>query len=127
VFAQHQGPIADIKLSDNQQTILSSSTDGSPVYWDTSDGSKVNEREQNYRITSLSTHKARQRIFVSDALKAQLVWDASSGKQLSQWYASAYSLASSVLAMANENYGQLHTLTSDGVLEVGDIRADYIN
>lgn len=166
MFARHQGAVADIKISDNQQTILSSSTDGSVVYWEAANGGIINEREQNHRITSLSIHEASHRVFVSDALKSQLVWDlrkqtiisqlsyfrgartfreslfvddgrklitasskhkitlwdVRSGEELNKWQASSHSTASTVLAMANGHYGQLHTLNSDGVLEVWDIK-----
>ena len=165
MFAHHQGPVADIQISDNQQKILSSSTDGSVVYWNAADGSVLNEREQNYRITSLAIDPASQRVFLSDALKSQLIWSLSeqnilsqlsyfggartfreslfidqgrklitasskqkitlwqvrSGGELGQWQASAKSMASTVFAMASARYGQVHTLTSDGVLEVWQI------
>ncbi|MFT5312640.1 MAG: WD40 repeat protein [Paraglaciecola sp.] len=75
MFTHHKGPIADIKISDNQQTILSSSTDGSVVYWEAKTGLTLNEREQNYRITSLALHQKSSKVFLSDALKSQIVWD----------------------------------------------------
>ena len=170
IFAHHQGPVADINISDNQQHILSSSTDGSVVYWNAANGDMINEREQNYRITSLAIHGASQRVFLSDALKSQLVWslreqniisqlsyfrgartfreslfvddgrklitasskqkitlwDVKSGEELTQWHTSALSLSSSVFAMAIGHGNQLHTLTSDGVLEVWDIDTQSI-
>ncbi|MFT4747537.1 MAG: WD40 repeat protein [Congregibacter sp.] len=61
MFAHHQGPVTDIRISDNQQTILSSSTDGTVVYWDISNGKVINELKQNHRITSLSIHEASQK------------------------------------------------------------------
>jgi WD40 repeat protein len=166
MFAHHRGPVADIKISDNQQHILSSSTDGSVVYWNASNGSRIKEREQDFRITSLSIHEPSHRVFVSDALKSQLVWDMQeqtiisqlsyirgvrtfreslfvdngrklitasskqkitlwdvrSGEELNKWQVTAHSPASIVLAMANGHYGKLHTLNSDGILEVWDIK-----
>ena len=167
MFAHHRGPVADIRISVDQQKILSSSTDGSVVYWNAVNGNVINEREQNYRITSLAFHQPSQKVFLSDALKSQFIWDlaqqkvstqlnyfsgartfrealfvdnglklltasskyqitlwdVNTGEELKQLQASAFSTASSIVSMANGHNGQLHTLTSDGVLEIWDINA----
>jgi WD40 repeat protein len=121
MFAHHKGPIADIRLTEDQQHILSSSTDGSVVYWNASDGKILNEREQNYRITSLSIHEASRKVFVSDALKTQIIWDLANEKIVSKldYFRGARTFRESLFV---DNGRKLITASSKQILSLWDVR-----
>ncbi|MCJ8274700.1 MAG: hypothetical protein MJK04_35535, partial [Psychrosphaera sp.] len=75
MFAIHDGTVKKLMLTDDGHNIVSGGTDGVVAYWQTLDGKIIQSLEQRFRITALAIDETSQRLFISDALGEQYVWD----------------------------------------------------
>ncbi|MDG1751328.1 MAG: WD40 repeat domain-containing protein [Thalassotalea sp.] len=70
-FNLHEGPVTQLKFSDNEQRLISASLDGQVNKWDISTGKVIWNDKLPFRITSLAFDDLSQKLFISDALNNQ--------------------------------------------------------
>jgi WD40 repeat protein len=70
-FNLHEGPVTQLKFSDNEQQLVSASLDGQVNKWNILTGETTWQVKQPFRITSLAFDDLSQRLFISDALNNQ--------------------------------------------------------
>lgn len=71
----HSGEVRLLRLSKNGQTLYSGGNDGKVVQWDLFNLKVKESIETPFRITSLVLSSESNKVFVSDALDEQFVWD----------------------------------------------------
>lgn len=82
-FNLHDGPVTQLKFSDNEQSLVSASLDGQAIKWHLSTGDIIWSDTLPFRITSLAFDDLSQRLFISDALSNQRFFSLAKQKQLS--------------------------------------------
>lgn len=70
-FNLHDGPVTQLKFSDNEQKLISASLDGKVIKWDINTGKVIWSDKQPFRVTSLAFDDLSQLLFISDALNNQ--------------------------------------------------------
>jgi len=75
LFNVHDTTVNQLILTNNQQSILSASFDGKAAQWLVSTGEIIWQSQQRHRVTSLAFGEFNDRIFVSDALDSQQIFD----------------------------------------------------
>ena len=75
LFKLHDGAVTKLLLSEDGKEMLSSGRDGLISRWATDTGRQIFEINSRSRITSMAFDHSSQKIFFSDALKAQQIKD----------------------------------------------------
>ena len=75
MFAIHDGAVKKLILTSDSNNIVSGGVDGVVAFWRAVDGKILQSKELPFRITCLAIDDTAQRLFVSDALGEQYIWD----------------------------------------------------
>lgn len=82
-FLLHEGPVTQLKFSDNEQNLISASLDGQVNKWQLSTGKVMWSDTLPFRITSLAFDDLSQNLFISDALNNQRFISIDKNKEIS--------------------------------------------
>ncbi len=87
-YPKHSSSVRHILLSNNDQFVTSGGFDGNVVQWRVEDGVTLWNIEQKFRITSLAIDDFHNRLFISDALNNQKIFELDSQQTITslQYY-----------------------------------------
>lgn len=161
-FRPHRQRVTHLLFEPNNDFLYSGSLDGQIAKWRFAQPKALYSTIFQHRITSLAFDQKRDRLFVSDGLREQIVydsqtlvpqvkldylsrfkpfrnaafdstgqllitagtkkqltfWNMNSGEDLGMWEFTAKKDNAFLVAMAELRHGQLHTLNSDGMIEI---------
>lgn len=80
----HKNQVTRLLYGADNQTAMSGSTDKNFAYWKTANGEIIYQHNFRSRVTTIALDSESNKLFVSDALKAHWILDASNGKELTE-------------------------------------------
>jgi len=118
----HNSSVTKLVMHKNGQSIFSAANDGTVVQWHAYTGENIFSTELSQRITSFAHDSFNEKVFISDALKAQIIINLSSGESdTSLEYSERFRFFRQAIFLSNGS--KLFTASSKFQLSLWDTRS----